>query len=303
MKLQVCQDNVRFDRYCAEYISQLSSLQRAKKWIKEGNILLNGKTAETSRFLKKGDVLTITLPVSSINTWQTDIPVHFEDSHLAIVYKPAGIHVSGNHAKTLRKALPCNLTLSTQDDALPQPEPIHRIDRRTRGLIAVAKTNKARHKLGLLLEERKITKKYYALCLGTMTDGHSETSIDGKKAYTSWKVLSVHRSHFTSSISLVECTITTGRRHQIRRHTHAIGHPILGDDLYCIGAPLRSKGLFLFAHHLEFCHPITAQRLCVSLPIPDKIHRRIDYEKRCLLNLSKNKDITEGQFLGDPDEI
>jgi 23S rRNA pseudouridine1911/1915/1917 synthase len=300
MKHIVEDNNLRIDRYCANNLAQLSSLNRAKKWIKMGCILLNGKRVETSRFVTEGDILEINPPGNKFETWNKELKVIFEDAHLAIVYKPAGLHVSGNHAKTIRKCLPFNLSPTPLVDPLPQPEPVHRLDRRTQGLLLIAKTCSARHKLGQLFEQRSIIKKYQCLCIGQVADGFSNTQIEGKDAYSSWTVLSIHKSFFTTWVSHLEVTINTGRQHQIRKHLNNIGHSILGDDLYCVRPPLRSKGLFLFATHIEFQHPFNSRSISIELSTPAKILKRIDYEQRIVhLNNSKQADIknkSKGEF-------
>jgi 23S rRNA pseudouridine1911/1915/1917 synthase len=281
VKHLVSEGGLRVDRYCSVNLPQLSSLNRAKKWIKKGYILLNGQQVETSRFVHKDDVITITIPTSSLSVWEKKLTAHLEDDHLAIIEKPAGFHVSGNYAKTVRKALPHNLWPSPKEDSLLQPEPIHRLDRRTSGLLIIAKTNLSRHLLGDMLQKRQIAKTYHSICIGKAISGSSNEMIDGKEAQSSWTVLSTHPSVFTEWISHIEVQITTGRQHQIRRHLYGEGHPVLGDDLYCIGSPLRSKGLYLFATQLAFIHPITNKNIHLTLPTPDKIFKRIEYEKRC----------------------
>ena len=103
-----------------------------------------------------------------------NIRVLWEDEWLGVVYKPAGLPVSGNRLRTLRNALPSNLKPSTHTDRLAQPEPVHRLDRRTQGLMLVAKTNKMRHLLGELFQRREVYKEYQCLCLGSVEDGESK---------------------------------------------------------------------------------------------------------------------------------
>ena len=85
MKHIVKQDGLRIDRYCEQHLPQLTSLNRAKKWIKSGCILLNGQAVETSRYVSTGDTLLVIPPTSSVEVYEHDIPVHYEDDHLAIV--------------------------------------------------------------------------------------------------------------------------------------------------------------------------------------------------------------------------
>lgn len=288
MKHQVCENGLRIDRYCALHLPEISSLNRAKKWIKQGNILLNGEKVETSRFVRTEDYLTINLPEQKSEIWKKDIRVIWEDEWLAVVYKPAGLPVSGNRLKTLRNALPSNLRSSKEQDRLPQPEPVHRLDIRTQGLVLVAKTNQSRHLLGELFQNRELEKEYQCLCIGRAEDGESRQEIDGKAAHSDWQVLSVIPSYFTGELSHLKVQIYTGRQHQIRKHLFWQKHPILGDDLYCFAHPLRSKGLFLFATRLSFSHPITRKKVEISLDIPEKITKRIQYEQRIFEDRAKN---------------
>ena len=288
MKHIVVEDGLRIDRYCSQYISELTSLKRAKKWVKQGNILLEGTQVETSRFVRKGDCLTIIFPTQMAEFWKKEIEVIYEDEFLAVVYKPPGVPVSGNRFKTLRNALPSNVKGSSESDRLSRPEPVHRLDRKTQGLVLVAKTNHSRHLLGQMFQERNIEKEYQCLCLGTMENGESKEMIDGKSAHTIWQVLSVQKSHFTGSISHLKVQIHTGRQHQIRKHLFWKEHPILGDNLYCFDHSLRSKGLYLFATRLRFLHPMTSQVIDIIMDIPDKLQKRILLEQRMVEDSSKN---------------
>ena len=288
MKHIVIEDGLRIDRYCSQHISELTSLKRAKKWVKQGSILLEGELVETSRFVEKGDCLTIIYPIQTAEIWKKKIEVLYEDDFLAVVYKPPGIPVSGNRFKTLRNALPSNLKGSSELDRLSRPEPVHRLDKKTQGLVLVAKTNHSRHLLGQIFEERRVEKEYQCLCLGALEDGESIEEIDGKSARTTWQVLSVQKSHFTGTISHLKVQIHTGRQHQIRKHLFWIEHPILGDNLYCFAHPLRSKGLYLFATSLRFTHPITMQVIDITLDCPEKIQRRILLEQRIVEDSPKD---------------
>ena len=96
--------------------------------------------------------------------------------------------------------------------------------------------------------------------------------------------MGVYDSAFTQKVSLIEVQIFTGRTHQIRKHMLDQGTPILGDDLYTVGNPLRKKGLFLAATQLGFVHPITKVQICISVPTPKKFSQRLTYESDYLLN-------------------
>ncbi len=274
-------EGFRLARYCSKFIPQVSSLKRAKKWIKNGWITLNGKRAQSGWFVKKGDKINVSLPDEILPVWEHPLDVHWEDDHVAVVYKPAGMPVHSRERRSLRHTLGFALQPTSEIDALVQFEPVHRLDARTQGLMLISKTAKARAQLGLdFADHTSIHKMYQCLVVGTAIDGSSNSEIDGKSARTQWKVLGVYPSYFTEAVSLVEVQIFTGRTHQIRRHMLEAGTPVLGDDLYTIGRPLRNKGLFLCATQLGFTHPVSQEAIQVSVPTPHKLQKRLEFEAK-----------------------
>ena len=281
----VKQEGHRLDRHCSKYFPQVSSLKRAKKWIKSGWITLNGKRAQTGWFVKIGDQIQLRLPLEVLPIWEKELNKFWEDESLAVIYKPAGMPVHSRDRRSLRHALGFALLPTNAIDALVQFEPVHRLDARTQGLMLIAKTAKARSQFGLdFAEHNKIVKVYQCLVVGELDDGETHQEIDGKPAHSRWTVLGVYNSAFTDKVSLVEVQIFTGRTHQIRKHMLAQGTPVLGDDLYTIGNPLRKKGLFLAATKLGFEHPMTKVQISVSLPTPEKFLQRLSYEAEYLKN-------------------
>ena len=284
----VDQEGFRLDRHCSKFIPQVSSLKRAKKWIKSGWITLNDKRAQTGWFVKIGDRIQVSLPAEILPVWEKELEKFWEDEHLAVVYKPAGMSVHSKDRRSLRHALGFALKATTERDALVQFEPVHRLDARTQGLMLIAKTAKARAQLGVdFADHQSIHKVYQCLVVGELAAGESHQPIDEKPAHSRWNVLSVHDSAFTGKISLVEVQIYTGRTHQIRKHMLAQGTPVLGDDLYTVGNPLRKKGLFLAATQIGFVHPITNVQVYISVPTPQKFHQRLRYEADYLINSAR----------------
>ena len=278
-------EGFRLDRHCSKFIPQVSSLKRAKKWIKCGWITLNGKRAQTGWFVKLGDQIQLTLPDELLPVWERELDKMWEDEHLAVVYKPPGMPVHSQDRRSLRHTLGFALQPTKERDALVQFEPVHRLDARTQGLMLIAKTATVRGQLGLdFADHQSIHKVYQCLVVGELADGESHQPIDEKPAHSRWNVLSVHDSAFTGKVSLVEVQIYTGRTHQIRKHMLAQGTPILGDDLYTVGNPLRKKGLFLAATQLGFVHPITDVQIHIYIPTPQKFHQRLRYEATYLEN-------------------
>lgn len=273
------QEGLRIDRHCSKFIPQVSSLKRAKKWIKAGWITLNGRRAQTGWFVKVGDKIKVSLPAELLPVWEKELEKLWEDEYLAVVYKPAGMPVHSQERRSLRHALGFALTPTLEADALVQFEPVHRLDARTQGLMIIAKTGKARAQLGLdFADHTSIYKVYQCLVVGTLSDGESKEPIDDKPAHSQWRVLGVYPSAFTHHVSLVEVQIFTGRTHQIRKHMLQQGTPVLGDDLYTVGNPLRKKGLFLAATQIGFTHPITKVAIKVGVPTPKKFLQRLTYE-------------------------
>lgn len=293
--LTVHHSGLRFDRYCAQFIPQVSSLKRAKKWIKSGWIHLNGKRVETSRYVALGDQIVLMIPDEILPVWKYPIRRLWEDDHIAIVYKPPGIAVHSFDGRSLRHALGHVLQSSLELDSLVQFEPVHRLDVRTQGLMLVAKTASTRATLGnWMADKRKIQKRYQCLVIGSAQDGESQLPIDDKEAHTRWRVLNVCESLATGSLSLLEVEIFSGRTHQIRKHLSAAGHPILGDDLYNSKSPLKGKGLFLCATRLSFVHPVSNCRLDVSVSTPNKLLKRWAYEAN---RITKRQNIQLGDNL------
>ena len=283
------QSGARLSRYLAQ-IPVVGSRKRAEKWLKQQHILVNDQPALGSRMLKCGDKVEILPPKSTLSQWEFNLEVIFQNQQFAIINKPAGIHVSGNHQRTVRRALSYNLHPSTSADRLPQPEPLHRLDRRTSGLLVIAKTVSAQINIHRAFADRQVTKKYQAVVSGWAENGTSNAPIDGKDAHSRWTVLQRVQHRSREWITLVEVRITTGRTHQIRRHLSAAGHPILGDDLYNDSpALLRGKGLFLCATELSFPNPITSVQHHFQIPAPSKFNRYLIRQAQRALTCDTNK--------------
>jgi len=202
------------------------------------------------------------------------LQVLFEDNHLAVIHKPAGIIVSGNKWKTITRALPDNLSPSSQPDACT-PQPVHRLDFPTTGALLTGKTASGIRTLNQMFEAKKIRKTYLAITIGEMTpEGSMHTPIDDKPSETSYKVLKTAPSERFGALNLVKLYPHTGRRHQLRKHLSGIGHPILGDKEYGIeNLILNGKGLYLHANSLKFEHPFTNEKLKIEDELPKKFRK------------------------------
>jgi 23S rRNA pseudouridine1911/1915/1917 synthase len=205
------------------------------------------------------------------------LDVIYEDEHLAVINKPAGLVVSGNTFKSVTNALPQNLRVSSEKDAI-SPKPVHRLDYPTTGLLLVGKTVKTIVCLNKMFENKEIHKKYLAVTIGAMPEeGKVTMAIDTKVAISTYKVLNRVVSTRFKFLNLVELVPETGRRHQLRKHMAAIGNPILGDKDYSLpNLILKGKGLYLQANSLAFLHPVTNVMIDLRLPIPQKINKIFD---------------------------
>ena len=182
--------------------------------------------------------------------------------------------VSGNSFKTITNALEQNLKPSTDTDAC-KPQPVHRLDYPTTGVLLVGKTNSSIRQLNKLFEDKIIQKQYYAVTIGKMgSEGQIATPIDDKAALTEYKVYETLVSERFDFLNLVQLNPKTGRRHQLRKHLSSIGHPILGDRDYSPEALLlKGKGLYLHAYRLEFVHPYTQKNMIFTAEFPKKFQQ------------------------------
>ncbi|MGB0891010.1 MAG: RluA family pseudouridine synthase [Flavobacteriaceae bacterium] len=242
-----------------------------KKAIKKGLVFVDGKLASTALFIYGNEIIKLFESEETRKEFHFHLEVLFEDDFLAIIYKPAGIVVSGNSFATIDNALTQNLKPSLQKDAL-KPRPVHRLDYPTSGLLLIGKTNSTIISLNKLFENKEIQKTYHAITIGKMNNsGIIDFPIDEKKSFTKYQVLKTVTSERFEYLNLVKLTPKTGRKHQLRRHLFAIENPILGDKEYFLdNLILNGKGLYLHASTLEFTHPITKEKISITKELPKK---------------------------------
>lgn len=252
----------------------IRSRKGIKKAIKKGWITINGKQATTADFLTGGELIKLEIHITKRPRIELELDVLYEDESLAVIDKPAGIEVSGNKKWTIENALIFNLKGSEEIDVI-QPEAIHRLDYPTTGVLLVGKTRSSVTQLNAQFSTREVEKTYHAVTIGKMErKGIIEVPIDGKSARTSFQVQKTIKSNRFEFLNLVKVKIDTGRRHQIRKHFHSIGNPILGDkDYFKKGLILHKKGLYLHASSLAFNHPKTKQQVLVNSPLPKKFNK------------------------------
>lgn len=244
-----------------------------KKALKKKYITVNGAIATTATLIKGGEEIKLSIPKETKPKKQFHFPLNvlFEDEYLAAIHKPAGIEVSGNKFKTIANALPQNLQTSSLSDAVT-PQPVHRLDYATTGIVLVGKTSNSIRTLNRMFEDKTIGKIYYAIAIGNMEpSGTINSDIDGKPSQSNYQVKESVTSERFGTLNLVELHPKTGRRHQLRKHLHSLGHPILGDKDYSLeGLILRGKGPYLHAYSLEFEHPFTNEIIRITDELPEK---------------------------------
>lgn len=264
----------RLDKVVSARLDVSRSL--AQRLLRSGDILVDGQPASPSHKARSGERVDVSLPDTELRLENIPVPVVFEDEHLLVVDKPAGLVVhpgAGNLTGTLVNAL-LDRGISGGDDE-QRPGVVHRLDRDTSGLMVLAKGDPAYSKLVAALKARRVSRIYRAIVLGT---GLPETgTVDspvgrdlsnptfmaagvGKSAVTHFEVLAETAAH-----TMLRVTLETGRTHQIRVHLSAIGYPIYADPLY--GTPVPGERLWLHAERLAFEHPMTGEAMRFEAPI------------------------------------
>jgi 23S rRNA pseudouridine1911/1915/1917 synthase len=263
----------RFQEYGVGIFNTIPTKSGIKKAIKKELIFIDGILASTSKYISGEEKIELFQSEKSsiFKRLELQLEVLFEDEYLAIIYKPAGILVSGNKFVTIANGLTQNLKKSKQSDAV-KPQPVHRLDYPTSGLLLIGKTSSAIIKLGKLFQNAEIKKTYFAITIGAMnTVGHINFLIDEKIAQTKFEVLKTVVSERFGYLNFVNLAPKTGRKHQLRKHVAEIGNPILGDKKYFLEHKiLNGKGLFLHAATLDFVHPFTNDKISITKKLPKK---------------------------------
>lgn len=253
-----------------------------KKAIKRGAILVDGIGGTTGHWVLPGqiiDLIELTRPINKV--FELPLVVVYEDEDIAVVHKPAGVPTSGNRFRTIFNALPFNLKSSSKLNAFAQPRPVHRLDAATTGLLLIAKTPKALITMGRHFEHRAVKKRYQAVIIGRPSGiGTIRSLVKGVEAISHYQVVRSCQSLKSRHLSLLNLWPETGRTHQLRIHLSDMGCPILGDKLYGReGMIMRGKGLFLSAVQLNFSHPISGEKMNLSIDPPRKFNHFMDKEQ------------------------
>ena len=293
----------RLDRALAEAVPGLSRT-RAQAAISAGRVLVDGRPAKPSLELEAGMCIVLETEADGEAAEphaQPErapiLPIVYEDAHLLVVDKPAGVVVHpapGHTAGTLVDALRAHIpNLDTGGDP-SRPGIVHRLDKDTSGLLVVAKDAPTHAALARQMKEHRLVKRYLALVEGQMPsqEGAIEAPIGrdprfrqrmavvaathgGREARTRFRVL-----RYAHGRSLLEVQLDTGRTHQIRVHLAAVQHPVVGDLVYGRRQPPLPPRQFLHAAHLELAHPGTGEWMVFDAPLPqDLAHFLAEWER------------------------
>ncbi|MBA4707294.1 23S rRNA pseudouridine(1911/1915/1917) synthase RluD [Aquitalea aquatica] len=290
----------RLDAALAKLLPDYSR-SRLTQWIKDGHVLVDGKVVPPKTRLLGGEKLDVTIVQSNeemaFQPEAMDLPIVYEDEHILVVNKPAGLVVhpaSGNWTGTLLNGL---LHHCPSLAHVPRAGIVHRLDKDTSGLMVVAKTLPAQTELVRQMQARSVKRIYRAIADGVVPfDGTINTLIGrdphnrlrmavlkfgGKTAITHVRVLERYDAH-----SYIECKLETGRTHQIRVHMKEARHPLAGDQLYGnprhkmdedIATVVKNFGRqALHAYKLALIHPATGEERSWQAPLPDDFRFLLD---------------------------
>ncbi|MBI5784659.1 MAG: 23S rRNA pseudouridine(1911/1915/1917) synthase RluD [Rhodocyclales bacterium] len=280
---------MRLDAALAQLFPE-HSRSRLQAWMKDGRVSVDGAGADAKRKVLGGEVVHVTADApaaeSAHRAEAIDLPVVYEDEHLLVIDKPAGLVVhpgSGNWSGTMMNAL---LHHAPQLAAVPRAGIVHRLDKDTSGLLVVAKTLAAQTDLVRQLQARTVKRHYLALVHGEVAVPGSVDAPIGRHPVQRTKMAIVTRggsgrdalTHYAprerfAAATLVECRLATGRTHQIRVHLASIGHPLVGDPVYgrrkSIDAVLDAfPRQALHAWRLALVHPATGEEMSWEAPLP-----------------------------------
>lgn len=270
--IETLEEQVRISDYGGSHLIMTPSRNSFKKAIRAKRVLLNGTVADSSRMVKRGDIIEILQSNEAFPVHNIKIEVIYEDEHLAIVIKPAGLLTSGNQHRTLANALSTNLKETKETARLPRPNPVHRLDRSASGLLVVAKTMQAQQNLSEQFASYTIDKTYRVIAHGLAEKkGVVDTPIKEKSAQTEYELIKTIPSNKYGGFSILDVKIKQGRKNQIRIHLHSIGHTVVGDILYPRDNP--GKGLYLHCYSLTLVHPITGKKETFEAELPSKFNK------------------------------
>ncbi|CAN5779288.1 RluA family pseudouridine synthase [soil metagenome] len=280
----------RLDKALASRL-EIGTRSLAERLLREGAVRVDGEPRSKSFRLESGSVVEAELPeaASGLRAEPASVPVVYEDQHLLVLDKPAGLVMhpgAGSRAGTLAGQL---LSLGARGGPDPdRPGIVHRLDRDTSGLLVVARSEDAHAALQEAIRDREVDRRYLALAqgsprsrsgridapLGRDRRDPTKRSLDTdepREAVTHFEVVELLSDH-----ALLEVRLETGRTHQIRVHLAAIELPVSGDSQYGVRGDLGLERQFLHAHRLRFRHPITDDEIDESSPLPSDLETALE---------------------------
>ena len=285
----------RLDRFLAG-LEEVGSRASAERLVTDGKVRVDGASRPKSHRLEGGERLDLELPerqASPLTPEALELRVAYEDDHLLVVDKPAGlvVHPSAGHAHgTLVHGLLAHAIAGGDEPA--RPGIVHRLDRDTSGLLVVARSDEAHRRLQLLLRRRELEREYLALvrgrprsrrgrieaAIGRDRSDPTRMSLDtavAREAVTEFELVELLREH-----ALLRVRLETGRTHQIRVHLAAIDLPVAGDPVYGVAADLGLDRQFLHAARLRFAHPFTGAPVEAESPLPRDLAEALERARR-----------------------
>jgi 23S rRNA pseudouridine1911/1915/1917 synthase len=280
----------RLDAFLA---GPLGSRARAQRLIEAGRVRLDGTVRPKRHRLAGGERVTVDEadPGPPPPAGEASFAVAWEDRHLMVVDKPAGVVVhpaAGHRTGTLTQALAGR---AGGGDDPQRPGIVHRLDRDTSGLLVVARDDTVHRRLRAALTGRRMLREYVALVegrpparrgtidapLGRDRRARTRMSVDTDEPRTAVTHFELERA--LPAATLLRVRLETGRTHQVRAHFRAIGHPFAGDPEYGRPGLYGLRRQFLHAARLAFDHPVTGERVDVSSPLPDDLEAALERAK------------------------
>jgi 23S rRNA pseudouridine1911/1915/1917 synthase len=276
----------RLDRFLAR-VPEVGSRAVAERLLAAGDVRVDGSAREKSHRLSGGEQVELEPPVAppaELEPEQMSLVVPYEDEHLLVVDKPAGIvvHPSAGHATgTLAHGLVGHEAAGGDEPG--RPGIVHRLDRDTSGLLVVARSPEAHRRLQKLVRRRALERDYLALVVGRPRSraGRIEAPIGRDRNDRTRHSLDTDRprdavthlelAELLPRHALLRVRLETGRTHQIRVHLAAIDLPVAGDPVYGRPGELGLERQFLHAARLAFPHPFTGERIEVESPLPSDL--------------------------------
>ena len=299
----------RLDRFLCEPLAL--SRTRVAQLIAAGHVTVNGRATRKGYLPRGGDRIEVHLPPAVPTRLEPeDIPVEirYEDEHLAVVEKPAGlvVHPAPGHPRgTLVNALLFHLDGLSNIGGDRRPGIVHRLDRDTSGLMLVAKRDGAHRRLSAALRRREVERGYLAAAWGHLERDRFTVDRPIGRDRRNRKRMAVREAgrpattHFRrlerwNAADLVAVRLGTGRTHQVRVHLRSVGHPVVADPIYAPGWERgfggaggrwagefrrRAARLFLHAAHLAFEHPVTGEELSFASPLPSPLLEVVEWAR------------------------